>query len=232
MAQRLPRHGVSVSSIGLLIAGLFALLILPNGCQNSPEEARRELNQLGIHWSQEVFLESVENSDAVVVNLFLLAGMNPNGTTTYGWTPLMHAALSGHTEIVKTLIDVGAEVNANGGEGFTALALAAGSGRTDTLEVLLQAGAHVNTQDGEGWTALMYASEAGHTKIVKALLENHAEVNLQSNEGDTALALAEFQGHKTIVEMLRQSGAVDREESQRAAVELLHANLVPKAAMG
>jgi ankyrin repeat protein len=221
-----------MSRIGLLIAGLFALLILPSGCQKSPEEARRELNQLGIHWSQEVFLESVEDSDAVVVNLFLVAGMNPNGATSYGWTPLMHAALSGHAEIVKTLIEMGAEVNANGGEGFTALTLAAGSGRTDTLEVLLQAGAHVNTQDGDGWTALMYASGAGHTKIVKALLESHAEVNLQNNEGNTALALAELHGHKTIVEMLSQSGAVDREEPLITSAEPLHANLVPKAAMG
>ncbi len=216
----------------LLITYLLTLLIPLSGCQKSPEDARRELRQLGIRWSQEAFLESVENSDTVVVKLFLLAGMNPNATNAYGWTPLMHAAHSGHTEVVKTLLNAGAHVDAKDDDGFTPLSLAAGGGRTDTVRVLISAGADVNAKDSDGVTPLMYASAMGYTNIVQALLDNRVDVNVQSNGGDTALALAESQGQTEIAEILRLSGAVSREESFRASAEPLHANLVPKAAMG
>jgi len=59
---------------------LTALLLLLTGCQQSPEQARKELAELGVEFSPSVFHESAENGDVVVVELFLTAGMNPDIT--------------------------------------------------------------------------------------------------------------------------------------------------------
>ena len=196
----------------LIILGSFLLIGLITGCQRGPDAARRELSQLGIRWSQEVFLEAVEDSDQVVVELFLTAGMNPNAGSAYGWTPVMHGALAGHTAVVRLLIGRGANVNARGEEGFTALSLAAGNGHTETVRLLIDAGADIRAKDNDGWTALMYASERGNRETVQTLLDRGAEVNVANNDGDSALILAERNGHAEIAQILRSSGATDKGE--------------------
>lgn len=50
-------------------------------------------------------------------------------------TPLLHAALKGHKEIVKALIDAGANVNAVGDRDYTALYLAASNGHTESFNI-------------------------------------------------------------------------------------------------
>lgn len=157
-----------------MMAGLFALVIVPSGCQKSGEEARHELNELGIHWSQEVFLERVENSDAVIVDLFIIAGMNPNATTNYGWTPLMHSALAGHTGIAKTLLKAGANVNIRDGDGWTALMYASEAGYADVVEALTKNHAEVNLRSNEGDTALALAEHQGHARIAEMLRQSGA----------------------------------------------------------
>lgn len=201
-----------------MILMIFPLLLLNGGCQRGPEDARKELNQLGIRWSHEAFVAGVEDSDRVVVELFLRAGMNPDAASVYGWTPLMHAALSGHTGVARTLIHGGASVNAKGDEGFTALSLAVGGGHLKTVRFLIDTGADVKSKDSDGWTSLMYAAERGRRDIVQALLDNGADVNVANNDGDTALSLAERKGHSQIAEMLRQSGATDKGDSLRATL--------------
>ena len=53
---------------------------------------------------------------------------------------LMYAAQGGHVEVVKKLLDAGADVNAQS-EGSTALKLASDKGRESVVNVLRAAGA-------------------------------------------------------------------------------------------
>ena len=53
----------------------------------------------------------------------------------------MGAAFKGHTETVKALLGVGADVNAKGLDGWTTLAVAASKGHAETVRILKQAGA-------------------------------------------------------------------------------------------
>ncbi|HEX9879768.1 MAG TPA: ankyrin repeat domain-containing protein [Candidatus Binatia bacterium] len=190
---------------GIVIVAPLVLLVI--GCWDGPKQARKELWEFGIRWNQQTFLESVEDSDAVIVELFLRAGMNPDMTNEWGWTPLMHAALAGHTGVARSLMAAGAAVNTKGEGGLTALSLAAGVGQTEVVKLLLGAAAEVNITDAEGWTALMYASERGYADVVKALAERHADIDARNKEGRTALNLAESQGHTEVVDILRQAGA-------------------------
>ena len=58
-----------------------------------------------------------------------------------GWTALMHAARNGHTEIVKALLENGADVNAKSQDDWTAIRMAVGEGHADVVHLLREAGA-------------------------------------------------------------------------------------------
>ncbi|NBR95459.1 MAG: ankyrin repeat domain-containing protein [Proteobacteria bacterium] len=55
-----------------------------------------------------------------------------------GATALMLAAIEGHTEVVKLLLDKGADVNSRLETGETALILAAQGGHKEVMELLIK----------------------------------------------------------------------------------------------
>ena len=69
----------------------------------------------------------------------------------------MHAAWFGHIDVMRILIDKGADVNAKNKNGATALILAADKGNAEIVSFLIDKGADVNAKDGNG-TALMLAA--------------------------------------------------------------------------
>jgi uncharacterized protein len=62
----------------------------------------------------------------------------------YGDTALMWAAVAGHIDVVRLLIEAGADVRAVDDEGVTALHLARANGHTEVAAALLAAGANPN----------------------------------------------------------------------------------------
>ncbi len=62
----------------------------------------------------------------------------------YGDTALMWAAVAGHVDVVRLLIEAGADVRAVDDEGVTALHLARAKGHTEVASALLAAGANPN----------------------------------------------------------------------------------------
>lgn len=62
----------------------------------------------------------------------------------YGDTALMWAAVAGHVDVVRLLIEAGADVRAVDDEGVTALHLARANGHTEVAAALLAAGATPN----------------------------------------------------------------------------------------
>jgi hypothetical protein len=131
-----------------------------------------------------------------------------------GWTALHTAAGGGYLEVVKILLDAGANVNAAaaaGREGRTALQAAAGGGHLEVVRMLLDAGAHVNAaaERREGRTALQAAAGGGHLEVVRMLLDAGANVNATAaGYGDqTALQAAATRGRLEVVRMLLDAGA-------------------------
>jgi ankyrin repeat protein len=97
--------------------------------------------------------------------------------TTYGGTALIWAAQKGHMEVVKFLLERGADVHAKAVNGATALIIAAQNDRTGIVKLLLEKGADVNAKANDGGTALTVAAQYGCLEIVKLLNEKGAEAN-------------------------------------------------------
>ena len=81
-------------------------------------------------------------------------------------SPLMLAALRGHTAIVRKLIARDADVNK---PGWTPLHYAATHGHQDIIELLLEHHAFINARSPNGTTPLMMAAHYGTPAAVKFL---------------------------------------------------------------
>ena len=104
----------------------------------------------------------------------------------------MIAAYHGYKDIVKVLLEKGADVNAKNDKDDTALMLLTAKEVTDIeiVKWLLEAGADVNAKNQYGNTALIWATKNGYTEIVELLLEYGADVSIKNNKDEDALDFA------------------------------------------
>jgi serine/threonine-protein phosphatase 6 regulatory ankyrin repeat subunit B len=118
--------------------------------------------------------------------------VNERSKHTHGNTLLMYAIEEGLNEIVKLLLDYGANIEEENEEGDTTLGFVASLRRDKpkTIEMLLKHGAEINAQNNEGSTPLMNAAKNGNLKTIQVLLKHGAEINAQNNEGSTPLMKA------------------------------------------
>ena len=125
---------------------------------------------------------------------------------TFRDTWLLRAAEERHKEMVKLLLENGAEPDSRNNVGETSLILAARHGQKAIAKQLLEKGADVNA-NGEYGTALQAPSAGGHDTVVERLLEKGADVNVTGGHYGTALQAASAGGHDTVVERLLEKGA-------------------------
>ena len=104
---------------------------------------------------------------------------------------LHKAAIEGNADLVKSLIESGANPNHRSKNGFPCLIQAAEAGHLDAIEKLLDGGAEINATDNiQGMTALHAASFAGYDKIVQLLIKRGADITRKNNKDLTPLDLA------------------------------------------
>ena len=110
-----------------------------------------------------------------------------NAKTTSGMTPLHLAALAGNLQVVRLLLDSGADANALSESKTTPIRLALLGTRPDhnpeTVRILLAAGAKINTATGSGTSPLHLLcentsfSEKDRLDLLRRLISHGADIN-------------------------------------------------------
>ena len=117
-------------------------------------------------------------------------------TDEFGVTALMRAAIGGHTEVARLLIDH--ESCAQDVFGTTAFMEAASRGHLEIVKMLMNR--ESTMKDLNGVTALMRAASDGYLEVVRLLLG--CEAGMKDSKNKTALMYAALNSHLEIVELL------------------------------
>ncbi len=154
-------------------------------------EAKRKL----VSCAKKGHLECVES--------LLRIGVNPDQRWR-GAIPLLVAAEQRYTDIVRLLLEHGANPDIMDSFGYTALITASDFGYTDMVRLLFRFDANLNVPRWTtlGETVLTLASKNGHADIVELLLAHGADPNRRNSHYESPLTLASKNGHTNIVRLL------------------------------
>ncbi|XP_032074618.1 ankyrin repeat and SAM domain-containing protein 1A isoform X4 [Thamnophis elegans] len=158
--------------------------------------------------------------------LSIWRGPNVNCVDSTGYTPLHHAALNGHKDVVEVLLRNDALTNVADCKGCYPLHLAAWKGDAEIVKLLIHQGPshtkvneqnaleikelkkygpfdpYINAKNNDNETALHCAAQYGHTEVVKVLLEELTDPTMRNNKFETPLDLAALYGRLEVVKML------------------------------
>jgi ankyrin repeat protein len=161
-----------------------------------------------------------------------------------GGETLLHiAAQSGDLDVVKLLLESGADINGSKPFSATALHYAAGNGHETVVRFLLSRGADPNGESAIGITPLGLAVAKGYRTVASTLLQAGATVTnkasnsggyigniaIEIHKGETALHIASRSGYPAIVSLLLTNGApvdaVDSEQQTPLCLAVQHRDL-------
>jgi ankyrin repeat protein len=129
-----------------------------------------------------------------------------------GQTPLILAAHA-QPQMVRSLLEKGADVGASDRTGATALHEAACAEHRNCAELLLGHGASISTRDHAGYTPLHIAAIADRHEIIDTLLDAEQKssfestINATTDRGETPLAMAVVHSAVAAVRALLRRGA-------------------------
>ena len=121
-----------------------------------------------------------------------------------GATPLFLAAEVNNLDVIKTLVDAGADPLIASDRGTTPLMMAAGAGTdvqrereleerataVETAKFLVEHGADVNAAGQYGWTPLHAATYQGLNDVIAYLVSKGAKIDQKDEFGQTALSIS------------------------------------------
>ena len=143
--------------------------------------------------------------DLEKVRLLLQAEGDPNSATKLGNTPLtVAAAHASSADVVRLLLEHGADLQATNQRGSSALRNAVRAGELETAKLLLDRGARLDA-DATGSSDLSIAAGQGDQEMVGLLLAHGADPNY--DKGRSALTAALLAQKPQIVRRLIEAGA-------------------------
>uniref|UniRef100_A0A667YXZ2 Ankyrin repeat and sterile alpha motif domain containing 1A n=1 Tax=Myripristis murdjan TaxID=586833 RepID=A0A667YXZ2_9TELE len=158
--------------------------------------------------------------------LSIWRGPNVNCVDSTGYTPLHHAALNGHSEVVELLLRNEALTNIADNKGCYPLHLAAWKGDQRIVKLLIHQGPshpklneqssvdhkefkrcgpfdpYINAKNNDNETPLHCAAQYGHSEVVRLLLEELTDPTMRNNKFETPLDLAALYGRLEVVKLL------------------------------
>ena len=122
--------------------------------------------------------------------------------------PLTYYCMRDNYDIIKLLIDNGADVNIGRGTAWNPLYAAARESSPEVVKLLLKNGADANILNKDSGSPIISAVHNDNAaQVLKLLIKAGADVNHANKYGMTALKLAN--GNKEIAQILIKAGAVE-----------------------
>lgn len=118
-----------------------------------------------------------------------------------GKLPLVVAVVSNKVDIVRLLIENGANVNIRSDVNLTPIMY---TDNEEIAQLLIDNGANINARDDEGQTALM---QTENLKVAQLLINNGANINETDNEHQTAIFINVRNNKTQMVRLLIDNGA-------------------------
>ena len=172
-------------------------------------KARDALLQMGIPVTGEALATCAGEGSIREVSLFLAAGFSPDTRNKTGVPLLNIAARKGNWEILRLLIQSGAQLNMQADDrGTSALLDSVMSKNVGMVDDLIKAGADLNIKSKAGQTALVVAVGSGDEKVVEALLKAGADPEITDSMGVSARKYAAL-FHKKAITTLFNTYAPD-----------------------
>lgn len=159
--------------------------------------------------SDGALIAAVQDGDAKRVEQLLANGSDIHAPSTFqGYTALHLAVVKGELELVKRLLELGADPNRHADGARTVLPLALVHGcNLQIVDLLLEAGAHLEAPDDNGFRPLHAAAEVGSVPGVRHLLTKGANIQAATKRGLTPLHIACGLGHVEAARELVSQGA-------------------------
>eukprot|EP01034_Spumella_vulgaris_P022012 gene22012-28105_t len=157
------------------------------------------------HWWQMSAITSLFH--ITLFQQLTLAGYRPVDRAS-GDTALHKACSNGNVEIVRLLLDAGANKNIQNKREETPLFFACRqSTATPIVDLLLKAGCSVRLPNADQRTPMHIACQNGCKDIVSLIISHGVELNVSDKNDFTPLHDAAFNGHTEIVKLLLAAGA-------------------------
>ncbi|XP_069812168.1 ankyrin repeat, SAM and basic leucine zipper domain-containing protein 1 [Dendropsophus ebraccatus] len=175
------------------------------------ERSQRQNSELMTESSEDSLKNALTSGNLKLVEDLLDSGIEVECCFRFGWTPLMYAASVGNLEMVRVLLNRGANANFERDK-FTVLMSACTAHASEEnivkcVELLLSRNVDPNVCCRKKMTAVMLAASEGHTQVVTLLVAHGAEINAQDENGFTGLTWAAYSGHKNTVLKMLELGA-------------------------
>lgn len=157
--------------------------------------------------------EALQNCDIEAVRQWCIK--NPNwieSVDEFGDTPLLGIIELGNLDLIRCLLDQGADPNAQGEDGNTPLTIAVDDESAESeaiMTLLISRGADVNQFGFSGSTPLHMAAARGNVAMARLLIEAGADVNRRKeiDAQETPLMDAAYAGRPEALQLLLDHGA-------------------------
>ncbi|XP_070515069.1 ankyrin repeat domain-containing protein 17 isoform X3 [Cardiocondyla obscurior] len=200
------------------------------GCAGGHEEVVRVLLDSGANVEDHnenghtPLMEAASAGHVQVAKILLERGAGINThSNEFKESALTLACYKGHLEMVRFLLEAGADQEHKTDEMHTALMEASMDGHVEVARLLLDSGAQVNMPTDSFESPLTLAACGGHVDLAMLLIERGANIEEVNDEGYTPLMEAAREGHEEMVALLLSQGAninAQTEETQETALTL------------
>lgn len=191
--QGLGKVGWSLLLIGCFVAGVFIInFIFPYFFKHLfyPPRADSIWSAAGL-------------GDLDYVERELESGVDPNAIQeSTGATPLERASVHGHMDVMRRLLQAGADPDFG-----IAVVTAAVNNEPEAISLLISAGASPDQQDSRGWSAIHHAANRGHADVIEVLVRAGVDVDSGPKEWMAPLHMAAMTAKLEAVEKLLELGA-------------------------